>query len=163
MNITKKVLVGLMFTLTCITALYFIYINKNNNDEDVIYNLGYNRIKSLDGVINDSFNLNVGLKYKQLDSLLLLNIEIQNALNTPSLVYFLYDRDSFLLFSFIANDPIFDNRYIASYLDNGVKNSFPAVKSIIQEGKRIVMLSYTFPLSKNRIDKIKSFRVEQYK
>jgi hypothetical protein len=163
MNISKKLLVWLMFILTCVMVICFIYIKKSNNDGDVIYNLGYKNLKSIDGIINDSFDLNVGLKYKQVDSLLLLNIDIQNARNIPSLVYSFFDKDSFLLFSFISNDPIFDSTYIASYLDNGVKNSFPAVKSTILEGKKILMLSYTFPLSKGRVDKIKSFTVEEYK
>jgi hypothetical protein len=154
MNFIKKYLGWLLFILTFILFLTYVLSQVDKNNDDLIKDLGYKDLNS----ISDSLRVNV--KYKQVDSLLLLNIELQNSILTPTLRFSLFDKDSFILFNFIIKP---SNRYIASYLDNGIQRVSPGVKSIILNGKEVKILSYYFPLNKNSISKINSFMIEEYR
>lgn len=154
MNFIKKYLGWLLFILTFILVLTYVLTQVDKNNDDLIKDLGYKDLNS----ISDSLRVNV--KYKHVDSLLLLNIELQNPIFSPYLRLSLFDKDGFILFNFIINP---SNRHIASYLDNGTQKVSPGVKSIILNGKRVNVLSYYFPLDKNRISKINSFTIEEYR
>lgn len=154
MNFFKKYLGWSLFIIVFILFLACELNQVYKNNDNLIKDLGYKDLYSL----SDTIRVNV--KYKQVDSLLLLNIELQNCDFTPTFLRLsLYDKDGFILFNFIFKP---SNRYNASYLDNGIQRVTPGVKSKIINGKETKVLSYYFPLNKNIIDKINTFTVEEY-
>ncbi len=165
MNFNKRILLKFLLIIICLFTIAYLVIIRVNKSKHTVNDLGYREINSIKGSNNNTFNIKAGVKYKQQDSLLLLNVELETGLNIiPSLRFAFYDKDGFVLFSFITIESFTNNgRFVASYVDKEIKKSLPGVKSELQNGIAKLTLSYFFPLNKGLIENIDSFTIKEYR